>query len=147
MRPKSWGSFPSAQHTSQAAVVSPGTETITGRDVNPSEVNGAFTALIRLEQALRNNDDVGIQRAVGLLDSATTQVNLARADLGSRQQGLDTLQTNLDSEVVSLKDSLSTEIDTDMATAITDLTSKQTSFQAALQVAAQTNKLTLLNYI
>ncbi len=141
------GLIPVGSHTSLAAVVSGGAETISGRDVNPNEVNGAFTALIRLEKALRNNDDVGIQRAVGLLDSATTQVNLARADLGSRQQGLDTLQTNLDSEVTALTSSLSTEIDTDMATAITDLTGKQTSFQAALQVAAQTYKLTLLNYI
>ena len=61
--------------------------TLDGSDVNKKETDGIFTALIRLKQALENNDTAGIQRAVGLLDNATQQLNFSHAELGARQQG------------------------------------------------------------
>jgi flagellar hook-associated protein 3 len=121
--------------------------TLTGRDVNPQEVSGVFTALMRLRSALSNNDTAGIQRAVGLLDDAAFKINFARADSGARQQGLDVLKQRLDTENTQLRQALSDDIDADFTQVITDLTGRQTSFQAALQATSQTFKLTLLDYL
>ncbi len=141
------GLIASGANSNATSVTTGNTTTLTGADPNPQEVNGVFTALVRLEQSLRTGDDVGIQRSMALLDDGTKQITLARADLGARQQGLDTLQSGLTSEVTLLKSTLSDEIDTDMPTAISDLSAQQTAFQAALQTAASISKLSLLDFL
>jgi flagellin-like hook-associated protein FlgL len=73
---------------------------------------GVFNGLSRLHDALINNDLLGIQRAIDLLDDSSINLNLARGDLGARQQGLDVLQSRLDDEVISLKDALVPKIST-----------------------------------
>ena len=124
-----------------------GVETITGRDVNPGETASAFNALVRLRDALRANDQQGINRAVSLIDDSAKQVNFAHAEVGAREQTLDSLQTKLSSETNDLKSALSSEIDVDLPTAISDFTARQTAFQAALQVTGLISKLSLLNYL
>jgi flagellar hook-associated protein 3 FlgL len=121
--------------------------TLTGTDVNPREVDGVFTGLIRLRDALRENDVLGIERAIGVLDKGMTTVNFARAELGARQRSLDVLQVRLESEEVDLQASLSLEIDVDITEAISNFTARQASFQASLQTAAQTLKTSLLDYL
>ena len=54
-----------------------------------------FTALIRLQQALRNNDTAGIQRAIDMLDSGTQQLDFVHAELGANEQGLDAMKDRL----------------------------------------------------
>jgi len=139
--------IPHGAASSAPAIASGGTETITGSDVNPGEVNGVFTALVRLDQALRTNDDVGIQRAMAMLDGSSTQINLAPGRGWSTAAGLDTLNGGLATEVTTLKESLSTEIDTDLPTALSDLAGRQAAFQAALQTAATVSKLSLLDFL
>ncbi|HEY2880911.1 MAG TPA: flagellin, partial [Pirellulales bacterium] len=142
------GLIPQGSTTSAAAVAgSGGAQTITGNDVNPGETDSVFNALIRLSTALRANDQNGISRAVGLIDSATTQLNFSRAEVGARQQGLQTLQSRLDSETVDIKSAISDDIDVDLPGAISDLTAQQAAFQASLQVAGQLFKLSLLDYL
>ncbi|HZZ26858.1 MAG TPA: flagellar hook-associated protein FlgL [Pirellulales bacterium] len=141
------GLVPSGQTTSAAAVAGSGVETIAGADVNPAETDSVFNALIRLHNALLNNDQTGISRAVSLINSATTQVNFASAEVGAREQNLDALQTQVDSQTTDLQSALSNDIDTDLPTAITNLTAQQTAFQASLQLAGQMFHLTLLNYL
>lgn len=121
--------------------------TLTGTDVDPREVEGVYTALIRLRDALRENDVLGIERAIEVLDAGTTTVNFARAELGARQRTLDVLQARLESEEVDLQASLSLEIDVDITEAISNFTARQASFQASLQTAAQTLKISLLDYL
>jgi flagellin-like hook-associated protein FlgL len=116
-------------------------------DRNPLEVDGAYNALVRLADALANNDDVEIGRAVTLLDSAAERITFSRATVGARQQGLDVLAQRLDGEVIDLKGALSQEIDVDLPEAISNLTAKQAAFQASLQMSAQTINLTLLDYL
>jgi flagellin-like hook-associated protein FlgL len=123
------------------------TLTLTGRDVNPQETNSIFTALIRLRDGLRSNDQNEIARAFGLIDEGSGRVTFSRAEIGARQQGLETLQTRLDDEEIELKDSLSFEINTDLAEAISNLTSRQAALQASLQLMAQASKLTILDYL
>lgn len=123
------------------------TLTLTGRDVNPQETNSVFTALIRMRDALRSNDQNEMARAFGLIDQGNNRVTFSRAEIGARQQGLETLQTRLDDEEIELKDSLSNEIHTDLAEAISNLSSRQAALQASLQLMAQTSKLTILDYL
>jgi len=123
------------------------TLTLTGRDVNPQETNSIFTALIRLRDGLRSNDQNGIARAFGLIDQGSSRVTFSRAEIGARQQGLETLQYRLEDEEIELKDSLSYEINTDLAEAISNMTARQAALQASLQLMAQTSRLTILDYL
>ncbi len=130
------------------ATTSGGTaEILDGGDTNPSETTGVFNALIRLRDALRDNDTQGVERAVELLDEAALQVNFARADLGARQQSLETLELRLADEDTELRSALSTEIDADLTEAISEYTARQVAFQASLQTTAQIQSLTLLDYL
>jgi flagellin-like hook-associated protein FlgL len=141
------GLIPSGSVTSAPAVAGGGVETITGSDVSPGETDSIFNALIRLSGALRAGDQTGINRAAGLIDGATSQLNFSRAELGARQQALDTMQGRLDTETTDIQSALSNEIDVDLPTAITSLTAQQAAFQASLQVAGQLFKLSLLDYL
>jgi len=68
-------------------------EVLSGVDTNPQEVPSVFTALSRLQTALATNDLDGISRGLGLLATANTQLSFARAELGSREQALDTMNS------------------------------------------------------
>lgn len=133
--------------TATATMANGEAPTLTGADVNPREVNGVFTALVRLRDALQANDLLGIERAIDVLDDGAEQVNFARAELGARQKSLDVLQARLEAEEVDLQASLSLEIDVDITEAISNFTARQASYQASLQTAAQTLKISLLDYL
>jgi len=120
---------------------------LSGADVNPLEVAGLFTALARLRDALAANDTRAIERAVDVLDAASLQLNFAHAELGARQQGLDVLQTRLDTEELELRSTLSVEIDVDLVDVISQLTSRQASFEASLQASALTQRVSLLDFL
>jgi flagellin-like hook-associated protein FlgL len=131
-----------------AATMSGGTaQTLSGRDVRPEEVEGTFSALIRLRTALANNDTLEIERAISLVDASAIHLNFARAELGARQQGLDILRDRLGTEDIDLKNALSEEYDVDMAKAVSDMTLRQTSYEASLRTTAQLFQLTLLNFL
>jgi flagellin-like hook-associated protein FlgL len=121
--------------------------TLDGSDVNKKETEGIFTALIRLKQALQNNDEAGIERAMGLLDNGTQQLNYAHAELGARQQGLDTMKDRLGSENLELQNVLSNEYDADITQVVSDLAGQQTTIQASLKATASILQMTLLNYL
>lgn len=122
-------------------------EILTGRNVNPQEVQGVFNTLLRLKAALDNGDNVQIERTLGMLDSDVLRVNFARAEVGARQQGLDVLQIRLEDESTELKSSLSTEIDTDFTEAISNLTARQFAYEASLRTTGTIMQLSLLNYL
>ncbi|HEX3656206.1 MAG TPA: hypothetical protein VHV55_10385 [Pirellulales bacterium] len=121
--------------------------TLTGSDTNPIEVQGAFSALIQLSKALQTGDTAGVESAVALLQSSSSQVGAAEAEIGVQLQNINSLQSQSQSDQVQLQSVKSSDLDVDMTQAITNLMSIQTAFQATLQVAAITSKLTLLNYL
>ncbi|MBI1900464.1 MAG: hypothetical protein HYS13_05020 [Planctomycetia bacterium] len=122
-------------------------EQLTSRDVNPQEVQGVFTALLRLREALLADDVEGISRAIEILDLSASDLNFARAELGARQQGLDIATTRLEDEQIELRKNLSDEIDTDLVEAISELTARQVAYEAALRALGSTLQLTLLNFL
>lgn len=141
------GLVPVGQDNSDAPVVSGGSETITGRDTNSQEVNGVFTSLFRLRDALRSNDQREIQRSATLLEDSLEDVNFARSALGAQQQSIDLLITRSEDEVVELKSVLSDEIEADLPAAISEFAARQASFEATLRTTAQIAQLTLLNFL
>ena len=129
-------------------IASPGTrEVITGTDTNPIETNGAFNTLIRLQQALRDNDLAAMERLMGELDKDLDRVNFTRAEIGARDQSLDVLARRLGEEDIELQRVLSDEIDADLIESITELTARQASLQASLQVVAEAVRLSLLDFL
>ena len=121
--------------------------TLDGSDVNKKETEGIFTALIRLKQALENNDTAGIQRAVGLLDNGTQQLNFSHAELGARQQGLDAMTDRLGTENTELQNVLSNNYDADITQVVSDLAGQQATFQASLKATASILQMSLFNYL
>lgn len=120
---------------------------LTGRDTNPQESAGIFTALFRLRDALLANDAVQTERAAALVDERIEDINFVRAGVGARQQGLEAITLRLEDETVQLKSGLSDEIDVDLAEAISNLVARQAAFQAALQTTAQISRLTVLDFL
>jgi flagellin-like hook-associated protein FlgL len=120
---------------------------VTGRDTNPQEVDSIFNSLIRLRNALVDNDEVQTGRALTLVEAGIVDVNFVRADIGARQQGLDVLTVRLEDESINLEAALSDEIEVDLAEAISNLVARQATLQASLQMTAQLSRLTLLDFL
>jgi len=130
------------------ATIAGGTaDTLTGVDKNPQQVDGVFTALVRLRDAILAGDQFALEEGMKMLDKSTTSLNFARADLGARMQSLDIVGNRIDLENIELRSTLSNEIDVDFAAAVSELALRQASFQASLQVAAQLAQTTLLDYL
>ncbi|GAB4132038.1 MAG: hypothetical protein Kow0040_12180 [Thermogutta sp.] len=120
---------------------------LTGRDVNPLETEGLFTALIRLAAALDRNDVPEVQRAVEMLDQADVATNFVRAEFGTKQQALEILKTRLDDEDTQLRQVLSNDYEVDLVEVVSEFTGRQAALQAALKASAQIYQLSLLNYL
>ncbi len=122
-------------------------DTLTGTDTNPQEVSGLFNSLLRVRDALANFNREDLSRALALLDEDFDRVTFARGDVGARNQAIDTIQTQIEDQVIQLKSSLSDDIDTDLPDAISSLAARQAALQASLQLAAQVFQTSLLNYL
>jgi flagellar hook-associated protein 3 FlgL len=133
--------------TTATAVTSATGDTLTGADPNPQEVSGVFNSLLRLRDALTNFSHEKMIRATALLDEDFDRVNFARAEVGARNQAIDTIKAQLEDETVQLKSNLSDEIDTNLPEAIASLTARQAALQASLQLAAAIFRNTLLDYL
>lgn len=130
-----------------AVAGSGGEQTLTGTDVNPSEVSSVFNSLLRIQDSLTNFNINRLERAMNLLDDDLDRILFARSELGARSQGLDVLDARLADEDVELKAALSNEIETDFTAAVSTLAARQASLQASLQLTAQAYQLSLLNYL
>ena len=131
----------------QVAATPGPTEVLTGTDPNPLESNGIFNALLRLREAIAENDLDGIDRAVARLDESYDTLSFSRAELGARSRGLEVLKQRHEDEDVELRRVLSNEIDTDLVEAISQMTIRQASLQASLRLIGRTLQLTLLDFI
>lgn len=140
------GFIPRGQTTATAVSGATG-DTLTGIDTNPQEVSGVFNSLLRLRDSLDNFSHEKLSRAVTLLDQDFDRINFARADVGARNQTIDTVKAQLEDETVQLKSNLSDDLDTNLPDAISNLAARQAALQASLQLAATVFQTTLLNYL
>ena len=133
--------------TSVTASSIAGQYTLTGTDPNPQEVKGVFNTLVRLKDAIQNNDSAAIGRAVELVDQDLQRLSRTRGSLGVQQQRIDSLKEIQELNKIELKADESRNLDTDLAQAITDLTARQAAYEASLKLLSNSSQLTLFNYL
>ncbi len=123
--------------------------TITGTPLASAgeQVEGVFTALVRLRDALGAGDVAAMDAASRHLDAARERVGGARADVGSRVLGLEMTGNRLEQERVMLEGLRSETRDTDLAEAATRFHLQQTVLEAALATAARILETHLLRFL
>lgn len=120
---------------------------LTSQDRSSVRVDNMFTHLLDLAEALRTNDTIGIELAYSKLQAGVDRLNQSRAVNGgyarrvsdeiTRQEDRKVLDTSMRSQLR----------DVDYAAASTRFAQLQLQLQAGLAVAAQSQQLTLLNYL
>jgi len=123
------------------------TKPLVGTDVNPTQANGVFNLLIQLQSALNTNNNTELSALQPQIQQELTKIGVVQADVGSRQQMLSQIQTELTTQQTNTQAALSSQMDTNMASALTQLTQLQTSMQATLQTAASTMQMSLFSYL
>ena len=123
------------------------TQPLVGQDVNPIQANGVFNLLTQLQTALSTSNNTELSRLQPLLQQELNRVGVVQSDLGSREQMLSQVQTQLSTQQTNVQASLSDQMNVNMASALTQLTQLQTSLQATLQTAATSMQMSLFNYL
>ena len=123
------------------------TQPLVGTDVNPTQANGVFNLLLQEQSALNTSNNTELTRLQPLLQAESARVGVVQSDLGSREQLLSQVQSQMTTEQTNLQSTLSGQMDTNMASALSQLTQLSTSLQATLQVAANSMKMSLFNYL
>lgn len=121
--------------------------TFTGEDRATVAVDSVLTHLMALRDALRSNDERGISLATEKLEGDITRLASARADVGvrtrrvteaaAREEDLKIQDTGLKSEVQDL----------DYTEAAVRFAGLQQQLQAAMLTAAQTQSMSLLDFL
>ncbi|RMF37327.1 MAG: hypothetical protein D6753_17735 [Planctomycetota bacterium] len=120
---------------------------INGTDVSGVEVDGVFTSLIRMRQALENGKPEDMQRIAAALERDVERLSVARATIGARQQALEQTRELKDHQQLQLRQAESDALDADLAQVISDLTAREAALQASLKTMGQTTRLTLFDYL
>ncbi|MDX1795489.1 MAG: flagellar hook-associated protein FlgL [Hydrogenovibrio sp.] len=110
--------------------------------VDPNLVN----VLVQLKDTL----DQGLQPSAAIgddLQAGIKQMAKQLAEIGGRQNRIDSQATASDSYSITIKERLSNLQDLDMVKGITDLTTKQNALQAAQQVFSKVQGMSLFNYL
>ena len=131
----------------QLSAVTGNPEILTGSNTHSIETSGVFNTLVRLEQALLDGDIPEIERLAGLMDEDFANWSLTQGELGARNQILDVLERRLEDEDIELRSVLSNELDVDLVEAISSLSARLAAFEASLRLAAQSFRLSLLNFL
>jgi flagellin-like hook-associated protein FlgL len=120
---------------------------VTGTDVNGPVVEGVFSSLAKLRDALQTNDQSAITAAAGLLQNDHDRVVRVRGQTGARVQELESRQGRMQDQNVATKSLLSSLSDTDFTEAVTRFQTLQNALQATMQTAGQVLNLSLLDFL
>ena len=112
-----------------------------------TEESYAFSVLIRLRDALENNDISGIQNELDNLDQIHQRLSNNISDIGAKMNRLEIRKNIFSQSELDLQERLSTIQDTDIAEAITMLKSKEAIYQAALLSSTKITQISLVNYL
>jgi len=123
------------------------TPTITSDDHATVRVESAFTHLIALRDALRNDDDRGITLAAEGLKQDERQVAAVRASVGVRSQRVHDEITRIAERKLQTETLLSDLRDTDYADAVSRFALLEQQLQANLAAGARLQSLTLLDFL
>ncbi|MDF1869490.1 MAG: flagellin [Phycisphaerales bacterium] len=110
-------------------------------------VNNLFSHLLDLSEALKNDDTFGIEIATKRLGESQDHVIQARSTVGGYARRLDD-ETRRQQDRVVFDEAIRSQLrDLDYASASSEFAQLQLQLQAGLSVAAQTQQLTLLDFL
>ena len=120
---------------------------ITGNDAAAPVVDGIFSSLGKLRDALHTNDQAGITAAAETLQQDLERVVRVRGEVGARVRDIESRQGRLEDQNVGTKSLLSSLADTEFTEAVARFQTLQNSLQATLQTTGQILNLSLLDFI
>jgi flagellar hook-associated protein 3 FlgL len=106
-----------------------------------------FSTIMGLEAALRTNDKLGVQDTLDPIDQAINQINMARAEIGSRSAQLTATAENIQKQVIENKAQNSQIEDADLFQTMAELSKQDTTLKGILETSAKVSQLTLLDYL
>ena len=143
-----WGLGLVARDTSSTAGSTVGANNvINGSDVSGVQVEGVFTSLTRLKNAITGNSQEDLPSIVESIDADLQRLSLARGIVGARQQSIESIKSSSADQQIRLKEVESNELDADLAGTISELSGRQAALEASLQLMSQVTQLSLFNYL
>ena len=106
-----------------------------------------FNVIEDFSNALATNDTTGIQRSLGEVDELSATLSTSLADVGSRQNVVESQRDVLADTKLRYKSVLSNAEDLDYTSAVTKLSAELLSLEAAQASFAKISQLTLFDYI
>ncbi len=106
-----------------------------------------FQTLKNLEISMRTNDKQGVQEALDTLDSAISQVVLARSEVGSRIMAVNNTMDSLQKAVVDNKITASQLEDADAFQVISDINKTDSTLKATLETSGKLIQPSLLDFL
>ena len=121
-------------------------------NINGDQVFGApgsdlFTTLTQLSSAIRTGNTGQLTGLQATFNSQTQNVETQLAAVGSREQRVQSLQTQNSSNDVTMKQNLSTLTDADVAQVMMQLQTQEVAYQAALEATAKAITPTLADFL
>jgi flagellar hook-associated protein 3 FlgL len=120
---------------------------VPGSQVFSDPTNNVLGSLSSLVTALKSGTSADIATATSAVDSALTFVGQQQTVYGNAESQLNSQQTFLQQDTVTLSTQENNLIGVDMATAATDLSQAETDNSAALAATAKVLPNSLLNYL
>jgi flagellar hook-associated protein 3 FlgL len=109
--------------------------------------NSVFDHLSALSNALRTNNQAGISASITALESDRDQITTTQAEVGSRQNRIESaIQAASDNEL-RLSTSLSDVENADLPKTIVDLQMQQVAYQASLGATSRVMQPSLLDFL
>lgn len=115
--------------------------------VNPDDSVGMFKILEDLSQALDDSNTANINNSIGKLEAQVDNIVNYRAELGARQNRMESIYQQLDTTSFNLTKSLSNILDADIAKTLVDFKSQENVYQAALSVGAKIIQPSLVDFM
>jgi flagellar hook-associated protein 3 FlgL len=120
---------------------------VNGDQVFGTPGNDLFTTLTNLSAAIRSGNTSQLQTLQTTFNSQTQNVETQLAEVGSREQRVQSLQTQNSSNDVTMKQNLSTLTDADVAQVMMQLQTQEVAYQAALEATAKAITPTLADFL
>ena len=129
-----------------------GLGTVVRVDVDGNSAFGAagssvFDHLAALSAALRAGDQAGITAGVSALGADRDRITTTQADVGSRQNRVETALQAASDTVLRLRTSLSSVENADLPKTIVDLQMQQVAYQASLGATARVIQPSLVDFL
>ncbi len=128
----------------QVAANEPGSRVFTASGVSSADI---FQTLIDIRDNMRAGDVGALQTRLGELTSAQDQVLISLARIGSTQNRVEQVDSNLQDINLQLLDVVSDNIDADYAETIVELNAQSNALEASLNAGARVIQPSLLNFL